>query len=218
MGHWFLILQRRDRDPEKRNNLFNVIQQVIVFCFLYQAPKSSMDSHSLGQYTWKLLSLQLQKGLVFDSSPYRAHSYPLSWVNRSLPPSLCPPRVSFICILPQERLEINPAVGRESGLPLLAQKRGQQQQQEILSAEVVLLDSEMRHREHMSLLYDPALLLPSCVTWTGYLTFLCLEFLIWSVASLLSMRAWGKHISLLFFPPHLLAFPCYLSVRTEVRT
>lgn len=68
------------------------------------------------------------------------------------------PRVSFICILPQERLEINPAVGRESGLPLLAQKRGQRQQQkDILSTEVVLLDSEMRHRRHMSLLYDPPL-------------------------------------------------------------
>lgn len=59
---------------------------------------------------------------------------------------------------PTGEVRNKPAVGRESGLPLLAQKRGQQQQQkEILSTEVVLLHGEMRHRRHMSLLDDAAL-------------------------------------------------------------
>lgn len=74
--HWFLVVQNGDRDPKKRNDLFKVIQQTIggarspVFCLLSQAPQSSMDVHSLGQYTWELLSLQLvQDSLDCDSSP-----------------------------------------------------------------------------------------------------------------------------------------------------
>lgn len=68
MDHWFLISQGRGGDPGKKSNLFKVIQQVIGrarspgFCVLPQTPESSRDSHSLGQYTWKLLSLQLGVG------------------------------------------------------------------------------------------------------------------------------------------------------------
>ena len=55
----------------------------------------------------------------------------------------------------------------------------------------------------MNLLYDPKPPLTSCMTWTGYLSSVCLGFLICAMGSLVSIGAWEQShpLSCCFFSP-----------------